>query len=164
MSGVLRTLNELDKIQSSYDSESTCALSRQPFVSFLCTPKDGLPVISDVGSWLNAVEDWHEAAHFMDVPVEFMGIPLLGHVNYNRQLFKMCPRCNSHTHPERCWLLPCILTHPLHHLHRHNQASIGFCWNSCNLIISRKYVAGCFRQERRSFSCFTSTRMIQQRL
>ena len=87
MSKVLREL------ECGWGEDSSCVPEHfQPFVAFLKEPERGLPVISGVTAWLKAVKHWTEAARFLDVLIQFTGVPLLGAINYNYHLNHMSPR------------------------------------------------------------------------
>lgn len=86
LSGVMREL------ESNWSDCSAVPESCQPLVSFLKVPEKGLPVINGIEAWLNAVDHWTEAARFLNVPIDCVGIPLLAPISYNQHLYQMSPR------------------------------------------------------------------------
>ena len=92
MSKALRELESIWGSDTCSESTNTIPELFRPLVAFLKAPERGLPVINGVSAWLKAVEHWSEAARFFNIAVQITGLPLLGTINYNQQLYRMSPR------------------------------------------------------------------------
>ena len=92
MSGILQELQNFDRTASDLAVHCKPEPSRQPFLSFLTAPEHGLPMVNGIEAWLTSVDGWVEAARFMSVCIDFIGIPLLTSINYTQQLFNKAPR------------------------------------------------------------------------